>query len=282
MIVTSINPLYEVCNIPGENPASCSLVFQTSTLTSCSAVVTGFFTRITVSDCEQSITFSSQTNYSVATATVVPSASAAIIAREAASLTTYVESVVSYYIAPWQSLISNDPSGITVVICTTNYVGEKCIQVQEVWVVYTEYVPVVLTSQISISQSFSSPVILLFGPSNSLTVTAGDLDFSTQIEYTSTSANATTVTSTIESQAFSSADTNSLAERASTANYTPVQSVVPYSRVTSTRTKTRTIFVTKGTTITKILDSTSTEDPTTTLVSTTTLTKTRTIRIQTA
>ncbi len=175
MIVTSIIPLYEVCPSPGSNSSSCSTVFSTKITSSCSAVLTYAFSAVTVSDCNQKITFSTQNSYSLATAfattvTVAPSATG-LVNRDIASTTliptpsTYVQSVVTYYIAPWQSLIADTPSNITVQICKTDRGQQTCSTITEVWVVVTERVPVTETRDVSISTSFTQvcpPFSLLY------------------------------------------------------------------------------------------------------------------------
>ncbi|RDW77443.1 hypothetical protein BP6252_05496 [Coleophoma cylindrospora] len=272
MIVTSILPQYEVCNLPGSNLTSCSTVLETFTVSSCSAVVTGFFTTVTVSDCNQSITFSSQSSYLLATASVAPTTTATKQTPELPSITTYVESVVSYYIAPWQSLASNNPSGITLTVCTMNYTGyESCVQVQEVWMIHTEYIPVVLTSELAISCSFTSvsntnrfwiasflrvqPVVILFGPSLSITANAGDFEFATQIEFSSMSANVTTSTSIIGTRSLVQLLTTVNAQ-SPTATFPPIHSSVSsHSRTTTSITTVhKTTHLITSITITKTLD----------------------------
>ncbi|RDW61296.1 hypothetical protein BP5796_11188 [Coleophoma crateriformis] len=255
MIVTSILPQYEVCNLPGASLTSCSTVLEIFTVSSCSAVVTGFFTTVTVSDCNQSITFSSQSSYSLATASVTPTMTATKQTPELPSMTTYVESVISYYVAPWQSLVSNNPSGITLTICTVSYTGyESCVQIQEVWMIHTEYIPVVVTSELAISRSFTSPVVILFGPSLSITANAGDFEFATQIEFSSMSANVTTSTSIIGTQSLVQLLTTVNAQ-SPTATFLPSHSVSSHSRTTTSITTVhKTTHFTTSITITKTSD----------------------------
>ncbi|TVY81416.1 hypothetical protein LSUE1_G002399 [Lachnellula suecica] len=201
---------YEVCNPPGlnssSNDSSCSTAFQNITTTSCSTVLTAWFSSVTVTDCDQNITFSTQSSYSLATETssavALPSVPVGQVSQQTS--TTYVQSVVSYYIAPWQSLAANTPNNVTVLICKYDQNGQKsCQEIKEVWIVHTEYVPVTSTSTLSISTSFtklcsfSRAAILLLGPSQNITVPTGSYQLSTEIEYTSMTPNATTLTSTI-------------------------------------------------------------------------------------
>ncbi|KAH8759769.1 hypothetical protein BGZ57DRAFT_957077 [Hyaloscypha finlandica] len=197
MIVSSIIPLYEVCNTPGPDASSCSTVFETIVTTTCSAVLTYAFTKSTISDCSQNITFSTQSSYSLATATVSATMTPAP-EDQPHSVTTYVQSIVSYYIAPWQSLAANTLSNVTVLVCQHDFSGNStCTTIQEVWVVHTESVPVITTSTLIISTTLASPAVLLLGPTESITATAGPLYVSTEIVYSSMTPNATTSISTI-------------------------------------------------------------------------------------
>lgn len=151
-IVTVTVPIYQICEITG---SACSTAFQTATTTICSTVLTGFFTRATVTDCNQSITFSTKTSFSL-TSTVVPAVMTPIAKRQAASTSTFAQTIVSYYVAPWQSIAANKPDDIRVVVCSVDSKGtEICTDVQEVWLVRVEVVPVLITSTFTISNFFS-------------------------------------------------------------------------------------------------------------------------------
>lgn len=157
-VVTSLVPLYEVCNLAGSDSISCSPSIATIKTASCNTTLVGWYTTVTVSDCTQNVTFSSEKSYALLTTSAVPTATA--LKRDAASPvpTTVVQSVVSYYITPWQSLAVNDVSDITVLVCTTAWdTGiQTCTEVQEVWVVHVTYVPVYTTKTVSFTTSFSS------------------------------------------------------------------------------------------------------------------------------
>lgn len=164
MMVTSILPIYEVCDMPGKNTTSCSTAFETITTESCSTVLTYAFTKTTISDCVHNVTFSSRTTYALAT-TTLSAAATDLKARDAASPTaiTYVRSTVLAYAAPWQSLAADTPGGITVMVCISDVTGSQiCVLIEKIWAVHTEYVPITVTSTLSLSTSFSS--VSLFVP----------------------------------------------------------------------------------------------------------------------
>lgn len=152
---TTTSPVYSICNLPDE-PQSCITAYDTQT-TSCSTVLTGFFTKVPITDCSQSVTFSSQSSF-LLTSTTLP-AKAGIFRSPTTS--TYVQSVVSYSIAPYQSIVADDMSNITVVVCTYNMDDtETCTQGQEYWEVHMDYVTIsstaTLTTTLTISDPFSS------------------------------------------------------------------------------------------------------------------------------
>lgn len=164
MVASSIILLYEVCNTPGSNATSCSTVFETIVTTTCSTVLTYAFTQATVSDCRQNITFSTQGSFYLATATVT-AATPPATSSPSPSITTYLQSIVSYYIAPWQSLAANTPSNVTVLVCEYDFSKSLiCTTIQEVWVVHTEYVPVIMTSTLIIWTTLALVSILSLYP----------------------------------------------------------------------------------------------------------------------
>jgi hypothetical protein len=168
MSVTHIIPLYEICNLPGANTTSCSPSFTISTTTTCSTVLTGYFQRHTISECDEIITFSSQFDYAIITSpiptTTAPAARRAKREEPIPDMTTYAQSFTTYYAAPWQSIAANDPSAIQARICGSDINGElTCTTITEVWIIHTQYVPVYYSNEISISTivtSVTSPSLI--------------------------------------------------------------------------------------------------------------------------
>ncbi|KUJ07265.1 uncharacterized protein LY89DRAFT_660500 [Mollisia scopiformis] len=250
MAVTSIVPIYEVCNTPGSNTTSCSTVFETITTTTCSTVLTYAFSQTTITDCAANVTFSTQSSFALATTTLPPSVTPAqkrqqippTISSSPSSLPSptpttiaYVQSVVSYWYAPWQSLAANNPQDITLLVCKIDYFGaENCTSVQEVWIVHTEYVLVSTTSTLTISTSLSSDAVFLLAPSQGVTATAGNFTLSTQILYSSMVVNATTIVSTLTSSNTSSQIPTSETPTSTTMSTTTITITGPPSTVTMT------------------------------------------------
>ena len=165
MVVSAIIPLYEVCNTSMLQKTSCSIVFKTIVTTTCSTVLTYAFTQATISDCSQNITFSTQSSYSIVTATLT--ATTTPDPNIPPSVTTYFQSIVSYFIAPWQSLAANTPSNVTVLVCEYDFTGaSSCTTIQEVWAVYIENVPVITANTLIISTTLASVRFLHPSPVN--------------------------------------------------------------------------------------------------------------------
>ncbi|KAG4438584.1 hypothetical protein IFR05_005908 [Cadophora sp. M221] len=207
MMVTSIVPIYEVCDMPGKNTTSCSTAFETITAEFCSTVLTYAFTKTTISDC----------------------------VHNSPTPITYVQSTISLYAAPWQSLAANTLGGITVLVCISDITGSQtCVSIEEIWVVHAEYVPITVTSTLSLSTSFSSDMVLLLGPTQSLVAPAGHFTLSTLVEYSTMSPNSTTSSVIpITSGSVVEAGTVSIVDPASTTR-------------TSTTTSTRTVTTTNN------------------------------------
>ncbi|KAJ5040398.1 uncharacterized protein L3040_006054 [Drepanopeziza brunnea f. sp. 'multigermtubi'] len=181
--VASVVSVYEVCNMPGSSTTTCSTVFETVTEEACSTVLTYAFSKTTISECTHNVTFSTHVDFALSTTTLPVTSGAQATITPSTSIITYAQSTVSYYAAPWQSLAADTPTGITVLICTTDFNGiETCSLIEEVWVVHTIFVPVTATSTVSLSTSFSSDVVLLLGATQSLVAPAGEFSLSTIVD----------------------------------------------------------------------------------------------------
>ncbi|KAF7959423.1 hypothetical protein EAE96_001041 [Botrytis aclada] len=222
MNVTSVIPMFETCNLPGARTTSCSPSFQTIITTKCSTVLTGYFTKHTVSECDEIVIFSTQYGYSLATITPPASSVSALQKREkSTSLTNNsVHNVTTYYAAPWRSIAADDPSDIHVQICGLSSDGvQMCTTVTEVWVIHTEYLPIYYTEAISVSTVASSTAVLAFAPNVYITITPGTFILSTKIVSTSLSAKNVTSTSRIEDSSLQFSDSASSTQDSTTTIY---------------------------------------------------------------
>ncbi|KAI8937955.1 hypothetical protein NX059_005637 [Plenodomus lindquistii] len=162
-----------------EGTGSCETMFVPVQTTVCATTLTGLGSKISVTDCEQQITFSTECGFTLETLTPTP------VATGFSSLITPAPSVrrlFTYYLAPWQALTAGDtPSDVDVKICTEQNNGtQECVRYQEVWEV------VVMTSTrttertIQVSTTVSGPGTLIVETMTStVTDTVESVDLST-------------------------------------------------------------------------------------------------------
>jgi hypothetical protein len=154
-IVTSYVPQITVCALPPLafvsgaflNPAAsgppflnysvstpsgsgeCLTTYSPTVTPICYTVLNGIASRITVSDCSQSITFSSDSDFILDTSRPTQKVSNQI------SPTPYIRPVTTYYVAPWNELTSGEtPEHVQVNVCTTYANGTAmCMDSIELW-----------------------------------------------------------------------------------------------------------------------------------------------------
>lgn len=145
---------------------SCSTAYSTTTKTICATTLTGLANKITVSECDQEVTLSSEVGFALVTPSLTPASS------NAAALITpcpTVRRLNTYYLAPWQSITAGTPpSDVDVKICTELGNGtQQCSRYKEVW----EVIPVTSTSTFSLPVTFTrtieGPGALIFDASTS-------------------------------------------------------------------------------------------------------------------
>lgn len=146
--------------------SNCDVEYSTTTKTICATTLTGLASKVTVSECDQEITFSSERGYSLETPTPTPATTSPSPLITPAPT---VRRLMTYWLAPWQSLTAGDaPSDVDVKVCTVlDDSNMKCQRYQEVWEV------VVITSTVSTSypvsflRTVSGPGALIFDSSTS-------------------------------------------------------------------------------------------------------------------
>ncbi|KAF1923356.1 uncharacterized protein M421DRAFT_19163, partial [Didymella exigua CBS 183.55] len=146
--------------------SSCDVEYSTTTKTICATTLTGLASKVTVSECDQEITISSECGYSLETPTPTPAKTSASALITPAPT---VRRLMTYWLAPWQSLTAGDaPSDVDVKVCTVLDDGRmKCQRYQEIWEVVV--VTSTLTSSIPVafSRAVSGPGALIFDSSTS-------------------------------------------------------------------------------------------------------------------
>ena len=151
----SPEPTIFVASIPVANE-TCSTFFRPSSTTICATILTGLATRVTVTDCEQEVTFSSQLGFELETPAPV-TADRANRSTTTLLASPTVQTFVTYYRAPWQSLTAGHvPKDVEATVCRMNDDGshDECVEVRELWSV----VPVIMTSTITSEVDFTTVV----------------------------------------------------------------------------------------------------------------------------
>lgn len=144
-----------VASIPDADE-TCSTFFRPSSTTICATILTGLATRVTVTDCDQEVTFSSQWGFELET----PAPMTSDLANR--STTTLfasptIQTLMTYYRAPWQSLTAGYvPKNVEASVCRMDDDGShgECVEVRELWSV----VPVIMTSTITSEVDFTTVV----------------------------------------------------------------------------------------------------------------------------
>ena len=142
-----------------EGTGSCSTIYSAAPTTVCATTLTGLASRVTVTECEQEVSFSSENGFTMVTpapSTVWTSVGDVSGASGSASPVTItaaptLQRLVTYWLAPWQALTAGGvPSSVDVKICTLDAPTQDrrtCQRYREVWEV------VVVTSTLTTSQA---------------------------------------------------------------------------------------------------------------------------------
>ncbi|KAF9698909.1 hypothetical protein EKO04_003306 [Ascochyta lentis] len=146
--------------------SSCGVEYSTTTTTVCATTLTGLASKITVSECDQEITFSSECGYTLETPTPTP-ATTSFSALITPAPT--VRRLMTYWLAPWQSLTAGEaPSDVDVKVCTVlNDDSMKCQRYQEVWEIVVVTSTATTSFPVTFSKTVSGPGALIFDSSTS-------------------------------------------------------------------------------------------------------------------
>lgn len=198
--------------------SSCGVQYSTTTKTICATTLTGLASKITVSECDQEITFSSECGYSLETPTPTPATTnfSALITPAPT-----VRRLMTYWLAPWQSLTAGTaPSDVDVKVCKILDDGRlKCQRYQEVW----EVVVVTSTLTTSVPVTFSRT---LAGP--------GRLEFDSSTSYINSTTTFVNLSTTLRLETQVEVESTSTVTRSSVAAV-PSSTQQPASTVTITR-----------------------------------------------
>lgn len=195
---------YSISTPPGNG--TCQTMYSPTPTTICATVLTGLVTRVTVSECDQDVTFSSDFGFTL----VTPTASVNASATSNSSLITpapSIQTLTTYYMAPWQSMTMADPpSDIDKKICRTFENGTiNCLHIFEVWEVQIVTMTATTVSHIDLTTTVPGPAKLLIETlrmdiTEAVTTlslsTALVLDYELETTTTNTSTRSTSLTRT--------------------------------------------------------------------------------------
>ncbi|KAF2643511.1 hypothetical protein P280DRAFT_547649 [Massarina eburnea CBS 473.64] len=135
----------------------CETVYVPTTTTVCATTLTGIASKITVSECDQEITFSSECGYNLQAPTPVTANLASITPAPT------VQRMMTYWLAPWQSLTAGDaPSDVDIKVCKILDDDEmECTRTQEVWEVITITQTSTSSHEIALTTTVSGPGTLI-------------------------------------------------------------------------------------------------------------------------
>lgn len=166
-----------------QGTGSCETVFAPVQTTVCATTLTGLGFKISVTDCEQQITFSTECGFTLNKPSPTPAPTP--IMTGSPSLITPAPSVrrlYTYWLAPWQALTAgNTPSDVDVKICTEQDNGTmECLRYQEVWEVVVVTSTRTTQRTIQVSTTVSGPGTLVVETMTStITDTIESIDLST-------------------------------------------------------------------------------------------------------
>lgn len=146
----------------------CYTMYSETRTTVCATTLTGIATLATVTACSQDITFSSRLGYRIVTA--IPSypsyppvtAAPGTLTSAPAPALPSIDTVTTYYMAPWQALTAAGyPSEVDVKIChALNGTAQECVRRVEAWRVVPVTVTTSSTTAIALTTEVPGPAQL--------------------------------------------------------------------------------------------------------------------------
>jgi hypothetical protein len=136
---------------------SCETVYAPVVTTVCATTLTGLASKVTITACNQEVTFSSECGFALETPTPITSNASLITPAPT------IKKSFTYWFAPWQSLTAGEtPSDVDVKICTLLDDGDlECSRYQEVWEVVMVTKTITTTRPIGFTATISGPGTLI-------------------------------------------------------------------------------------------------------------------------
>lgn len=135
----------------------CETVYVPATTTVCATTLTGIASKITVSECDQEVTFSSECRVTLYAPNPTTSG------RSLITSAPIVKRMMTYWLAPWQSLTAGEtPSDVDIKICTILEDGDmECIRYQEVWEVVVVTKTLTTKRKVQLTTTVTGPGTLI-------------------------------------------------------------------------------------------------------------------------
>jgi hypothetical protein len=175
-LVTTWSPYYSLCPLvrsgstpPFSNsspkstasswdPSDCSTAYTPIVTPICNTVLTGFATFATITNCSQSLTFSSDVSFSLQSG-VATSVSGGVF-----TASPWVQAITTFYIALWSELTSGAvPSTVEAAACSADSEGASttCVDSMETWAVSNVTITQNTLMHVTIAQTIQGPSALL-------------------------------------------------------------------------------------------------------------------------
>lgn len=148
-------PFYNVSRIVPTGPGTCLTKYQPTLTPICHTVLRGLASKVTVTDCTQEVTFSKDTGFELVTTPAVLRR-----ALSTPSPSAYIQTVNTYYVAPWDELTTPGvaPSEVEQKICRNHPNGtEICVGNVQRWQVSTVTKIRTITSVIDLTTTVRGP-----------------------------------------------------------------------------------------------------------------------------
>jgi hypothetical protein len=162
-----------------EGTGSCETVYAPIETTVCATTLTGLASKVTITDCDQEVTFSTECGFTLETPTPIKTSNASLITP-----VPTVKKTFTYWLAPWQSLTAGEtPSEVDVKKCTELDDGNlECIRYQEVWEVVMVTTTTTTVRSIGFTATVSGPGTLIIETIQAIiTDTISTIDLSTTL-----------------------------------------------------------------------------------------------------
>lgn len=163
-----------------EGTGSCSTAFAPVRTSICATTLTGLGSKISVTACEQQVTFSSECGFTLETPSPITTDFSSLITPAPT-----VRRLFTYWLAPWQALTAGEtPSDVDVKICSELDDGNlECKRYQEVWQVVVVTSTLTTERTVQISTTVTGPGMLYVETLQStVTDTVESVDLSTVLQ----------------------------------------------------------------------------------------------------